>query len=218
MIFNQISNCPVLKGIEPENLEAVFQEIHFNVKSFDKDTVIMNGGEICSNLMILAEGDVRGEMMNFSGNVVKIETISAPRPIAPAFLFGESNRLPVTIVANDTVRIIFIPKTEVLKLFQKNQTILENYLDIISSRGQFLSKKVKLLSLDNLKQKIAYYLLENKEEITNKKTTQQELAETLGVTRPALTRTLLQLRNEKIITYNREAITIIDKEKLSSLL
>ena len=177
----------------------------------------MNGGEICSNLMILAEGNVRGEMMNFSGNVVKIENIAAPRPIAPAFLFGENNKLPVTVIANEKVKIIFIPKTEVLKLFQKNQTVLENYLDIISSRGQFLSKKVKLLSLDNLKQKIAYYLLENKDTLTNIKTTQQEMAETLGVTRPALTRTLIQLRDEKIIDYNRESIRIIDKEKLGDL-
>ncbi len=218
MIFDNISKCPVLRGIEPGQLETVFNEIHYNVKSFDKETVIINRGEVCSNLMILVEGNVRAEMMNFSGNIVKIENIPAPRPIAPVFLFGENNRLPVTVVANDTVRIMFVPKTEVLKLFQKNQIVLENYLYIISSKGQFLSNKVKLLSLDNLKQKIAYHLLENEEELTDRKATQQELAETLGVTRPALTRTLLKLRNENIITYNRDTIKIIDKEKLGNLL
>jgi len=218
MVFEKISKCPVLKGIAPGILEEIFKDIHYNVRSFEKESPIMNSGEICVNLMILVEGEVRGEMMGFSGNVVKIENIAAPRPIAPAFLFGDNNRCPVTIISNVPSRIIFIPKAEVLKLFQKNQTVLENYLDILSSRGQFLSQKVKLLSLGNLKQKIAYYILEHKEAPSGKKTTQQELAEILGVTRPALTRTLLQMKNDGVISYNRGVIEIIDEGKLGSLL
>jgi CRP-like cAMP-binding protein len=217
-MFDQISKCPVLRGIEPGLLEIIFQDIHFNIKSFEKESVIANAGDICAHLMILLEGEVRGEMMNFSGNVVMIETISAPRPIAPAFLFGENNRFPVTVVANSKIRVIYIPRSEVLKLFLKNQTVLENYLNILCTRGQFLSRKVKLLSLDNLKQRIAFYLLEHRDAHNDKRTTQQELSEILGVTRPALTRSLLQLKKEKIIDYNRDSIRIIDKERLNRLL
>jgi CRP/FNR family transcriptional regulator, dissimilatory nitrate respiration regulator len=218
MIFESINRCPVLRGVSPVDLEQIFKEIHYNIKAFDKDVHIMAEGEKCNHLMILIEGEVRGEMTDFSGTSVKIEDIQAPRPIAPAFLFGEKNQSPVTIISNVATQILFIPKDEVIKLFQKNAVVLENYLNIVSSRGQFLSQKVKLLSLKSLKQKIAFFLMEQKNQTAKPRTTQQEMAEILGVTRPALARTLGQMEEESIISYTRGEIKILNEKELSRII
>ena len=92
MDFTHIDKCPVLKGIRPEKLAVLFNDIHYYVRSYDKENLIISAGETCNNLMIIVSGQVRGEVLDFTGNSIKIENISAPRPLAPAFLFGKQNK------------------------------------------------------------------------------------------------------------------------------
>ncbi|MBN2681020.1 MAG: Crp/Fnr family transcriptional regulator [Bacteroidales bacterium] len=216
MNFEIVSRCPVLKGIDSELLKLLFEDLHYKIKTYEKDLIVISSGERCNNLMILLEGEVRGEMLDFSGNSIKIEDIMAPRPIAPAFLFGEMNLCPVTVIANEFTRILFIPREEVLRLMQRNSTILLNYLNILSGRGQFLSDKVKMLSFKNLKQKIAYYLL--KENPGGLIKSQQEFADLLAVARPSLARTFGEMEAEGLVKYNRGRIEVINKEKLNDCL
>lgn len=215
MIPESVNQCPVLNGISKEELSVVFQKIHFNIKSFEKDILILSAGEMCINLMILIEGSVRGEMTDFEGNTVKVEDIRAPKPIAPAFIFGNKNICPVNIIANEEVRIIFIPREEILKMMQSNKQILINYLNIISNRTQFLSEKVRLLSLKSLKNKIAYYYFIGP---PDKKITQQSLADILGVTRPALARALGKMEEEGILSFKKGKFQVLDTMKLREIL
>lgn len=218
MIFEHIANCPVLKGIDPEKIKEIFNDVSFKIKVFDKDNLVLISGEPCENLMILISGQVRGEVLDFKGEIVKIEDISAPRPIAPAFLFGKQNKYPVTVIANTKTQILYIPKNELLKIFQKDTNILQNYLDIISSRGQFLVERVKLLTLKTLKQRIAFYILQNITQLPLKNYTQKEMSETLGVTRPSLARAFIKMEEEKILSYNKGRIIIINELKLKQIL
>ena len=219
MIFETISKCPVLSGLKSEELQSLFGEIHHNIRAYTKENIIIQAGERCEHLMILIEGVVKGEMIDYAGNKITIEEIAAPKPIAPGFLFGKQNICPVTVISITKVRIVHIPRQEVLRLFQKNSSILVNYLDIVSNRAQFLSRKVKLLSLKTLKQKVAHYLLEQKEQgPLFQIQTQREIADILGVTRPALARTLNQLENEQIIDYQRKSIRILNPIALNKIL
>ena len=68
--------------------------------------------------MILLKGSVRGEMIDYSGRLIKVEDIIAPRAIAPLFLFGADNRYPVEVTANEATEVFEIPKESVLKLFR----------------------------------------------------------------------------------------------------
>lgn len=109
-----------------------------------------------------------------------------------------------------------------MKLFCKEQTVLKNYLDIISNRSQRLTKKIKLLGLQTIKGKIAHYLLEQvrKEGRTELliKNSQTELANMFGVSRPSLARVIREIHNEGIINAVGKQINIIDKKALSDLL
>ena len=218
-MFEAVSKCPVLKNVEITELEKLFGDINYHVRSYTKDNLILCAGDECLNLMILMKGEVRGEMIDFEGNSIKIEDIPAPRPIAPAFLFGEINKCPVTIITNCETKILFIPRGEVLKLMQKNSIILLNYLHIISSRGQFLSQKLKLLTYKSLRQRVAFFLLsQTSVSGWNRVRTQQEIADLLGVARPSLSRTLSQLEEENIISYERGKFIIHDERLLQKLL
>ena len=123
-------NNPLFRGITPEKLLADLEEISFHTRSYKKGEILARQGDVCNRLVILTKGSVRGEMIDYSGRLIKVEDITAPRAIAPLFLFGEQNRYPVEVTANEPTEVIELPKPSVLSLFRKNEQFLENYMNL----------------------------------------------------------------------------------------
>jgi len=222
MIQSEIlCQSPIFRGISPEELQELFSQIHYQVKTYQKNDLITMSGETCDRLLIIQEGSVKAEMNDYSGKTIKIEDMSAPWPLATAFLFGKENRFPVTVSATSEVEMVSIPKPEFVKLLQLNSLILNNYLNTISTRAQFLSQKLKFLSFKTIRQKIAHYLLEkagDRLQTVDVPQSQEQLAEMFGVTRPSLARTLGEMVQEGLIETQRRSIKILDKGRMSQLL
>ena len=216
-----LCQSPIFRGISPEELANLFSQIHFQVKTYQKNDLITISGEICDRLLIIQHGSVKAEMNDYSGKTIKIEDLEAPMPLATAFLFGKENRFPVTVSAITEVGMVSVPKPEFVKLLQMNSIILNNYLNTISTRAQFLSKKLKFLSLKTIKQKIAHYLFEkagDRLQSVEIQQSQEQLAEMFGVTRPSLSRTLGEMNQEGLIETSRRTIKILDKNRMNLLL
>jgi len=218
--FQLLNQCPVFRGIEESETEHLLSQIHFQIKKFEKNDIVVYAGEQVNNLFIILSGSVRGEMIDFSGKTVKIEDIEAPRPLAAAFLFGKENKFPVTVTANKQIQILVVPVPEFLKLLQLNGQLLRNYLNSISSRAQFLSQKLHFLNFKTIKEKVAHFLLQQVGSKLNSfelKSTQQQLAELFGVTRPSLARVLGEMQNEGLIKIEKKTVTLLNKNALRDL-
>jgi len=219
--YSLLSRCPVFKGITEEESRLLLGKIHYQLRKFQKDEVVVWGGEPVNNLLIVLSGSVRGEMIDYSGKTVKIEDIEAPKPLAAAFLFGKENRFPVTVTANNEGRILVIPVPEFLKILQMNTQVLENYLNSISSRAQFLSQKLHFLSFKTIKEKMAHFLLQQANDRFHSfelKNTQQQLADLFGVTRPSLARVLSDMQADGLIKIEKRTVTLLNKKALNQLL
>ncbi|MCA1756112.1 MAG: Crp/Fnr family transcriptional regulator [Bacteroidales bacterium] len=221
-MFHGLAQCEIFRGINPSELETLLSVINYQVKRFSRDDLIALAGDRINSLQIVAEGSVKGEMIDFTGKTIKIEDIEAPRPLAPAFLFGENNSYPVNIVANNNVTIVTIPKKEFVRMLILSEKLLHNYLDIISSRAQFLSARLKFLSFQSIKGKIAHYLLskssQNRSGNLELDKSQSELAELFGVTRPSLARAVRELDRDGIIRAKGRKVTILNPARLSAFL
>ncbi|WP_439184485.1 Crp/Fnr family transcriptional regulator [Carboxylicivirga taeanensis] len=212
-----LTKCPLFKGIDYETICQLLDKIPYQLKTYEKDHMIAQSGDECRSLMIVLKGSVKGEMIDYSGKAIKIEDIEPPKPLAIAFLFGENNTCPVNIVANNSVEILHLPKKSVVALMQLNTTVLNNFMNIISSKTQFLSDKIRFLSFQTIRGKIAHYLLQlsgpvDGEIILSK--SQEELANMFGVTRPSLGRALRELHNEGIIEAKGKSVKIKKREAL----
>jgi len=215
--IEKASQCPIMKGVPADILLALFEKLQFQMKSFEKDEVVAIQGDEVNRLMILLSGSVRGEMTDFSGHVIKIEDVAAPKPLAAAFLFGNENRFPVDVLANEPVKILVIFRSEFLKLLRMNETIHLNYLNLVGTKAQFLTKKIKFLSFKTIKGKIAHYLIGLKPEPDGNiriPAGQQELAELFGVARPSVARALGELEDEKLISAQCKTVKILDEPGL----
>ncbi|HCX99082.1 MAG TPA: Crp/Fnr family transcriptional regulator [Bacteroidales bacterium] len=221
-MFNILCNSPFFDGLTAKDLEKIFSSISYSVKSFSKGQTIVQRDEEVNSLLIVIEGVVKGEMVDFSGKILKIEEIQAPQPLAHAVLFSKINRFPVDVVALNNCKILFIPRTYVLRLMQSNETILKNFLRAVSNRAHFLTTKLWFLSFKTIKEKVAHYLLnlsksETRTTIILPKS-HQELAEMFGVTRPSLARVLSEMENDGTIVVNRREVQIVNKQKLLEMI
>lgn len=219
--YKLLNNCPVFQGIPEEENKNLLSQIHFQVKKFEKDEVVVYANDEVKNLYIVLSGSVRGEMIDYSGKTIKIEDIEAPRPLAAAFLFGKENRFPVTVTANKTAELLAVPVSEFLKLLQLNTQLLRNYLNSISTRAQFLSQKLQFLSFKTIKEKVAHFLLQKADDKFHSfelKNTQQQLADMFGVTRPALARVLSEMQQEELIKIEKKTVTLLNKKGLNELI
>ena len=217
-----LTNNPLFRGITPEKLSANLEEISFHPRSYRKGEILARQGDVCNRLVILTKGSVRGEMIDYSGRLIKVEDIAAPRALAPLFLFGEENRFPVEVTANEPTEVIEIPKASVLELFRRNEQFLENYMNLSANYARTLSDKLFFMSFKTIRQKIASYLLrlckqQQQLQITLDRS-QQELSDYFGVSRPSLARELSHMQEDGMIIADRKQITILQKEWLIRLI
>lgn len=216
-----IEKCPLFLGLSFKQILGLLESTQYIIKRYNKNEIIVAEGDECRSLMVLLSGSVKGEMVDFSGKTIKIEDIEPPRPLAPAFLFGNKNRYPVFIVTNEDIEILVMLKDSVIQLMQDNKTFLINYLNLMSNRAQFLSQKLKFLSFHSIKGKLAHYILQISKKqghmvILDK--SQNELAELFGVTRPSLGRAIRELHNDGIVSAEGKKIHILDQDQLSGFL
>jgi len=221
-MFQTLSNSPFFVGLSAADLEVIFSKIAFSVKSFSKGQTIAQRDEEVKNMLIVVEGVVKGEMVDLSGKILKVEEIQAPQPLAHAVMFSKINKFPVDVVALTNCKILFIPRPDVLRLMQTNEVILKNFLSAVSNRAHFLTTKLWFLSFKTIKEKVAHYLLnlaksETRTTIILPKS-HQELAELFGVTRPSLARVLSEMEHEGIIIVNRREVEIVNKRKLLEMI
>ena len=212
---------PLFQGISEKELHQLVSSFPYQIKTYHQGNLIASRNETCEFLMIILEGSVKGEMLDFSGKTIKIEDLQAPRPIAPAFLFGIENRFPVDVIANSEVKLLYLPRQTIIQYIQRNERFLTNYLNAISNRAQFLTKKLYFLSFSTIKEKLANYILELSKPYKTEielPVSQQELAELFGVTRPSLARSLNELEKTGCIEVRRKQITIHDRQGLERVL
>jgi len=196
-------------------------DLKYSYKTYRKNEIIFRQGNLCDALYILVSGSVKTEMITEIGNLMGIEIIKAPRPLAPAFLFSDNNRFPVEVTTLEVSEILQIPKEEVIRLMGIQPNFLRQFLVHNANRTQFLTNRLQMLSIKTIKGKIAHFLLEQYDEYGKTfkiNRNQTELAEFFGVARPSLARSLSEMVQDEIIFINKKEYTILNKNFLKSLL
>lgn len=221
-VFSQLSGCNLFTGVPEKELEAILRDIRYSIKRYPKGAVIMIRGEKLSSLMIVLAGSIGAEIQDLKGKTIKIETLKTCAPVAAGILFSDNAELPVTAVAQEDTTLLYIPKSSVIALCGRNETILYNYMNDMGNKIVFLAEKIKALQFTTIREKISSYLLDLYSRQDSKQVrlpyTKETLAEVFGVTRPSLSRCFSELAAEGIISQEGRTVEILDMESLEDLL
>ncbi len=213
-------NILLFRGLSPKELEDLLTKIIYRVRFYEKGNCIMSRGDAVESLIALVDGELIGEMQEKNSNELRIEHILPGKLVASAFLFGRNTKLPVDLYAKKDSTVLFISKQDLIELLKSSDKVLSNYLSILSEKGQFLANKLHFITFNDLKQKLAAYILKQCGEqyiSFEMTTTQEDLARLFGVARTSLIRAMNTLQERKLISVDKKVITILDKEALKKI-
>ena len=190
-MFEELSKTVIFQRLSTSEIEECLNNIQYKITHYYKGETVAFRGEELNELIIILEGFLRSEMVKINGKSFKIEELSKSKVIAPAFLFGQNPVMPVDLISTSKSKLLKISKKDFIKLLQSDDRILENFLNALSNKAQFLSKKIWFLN-KSLEEKLAEYILNNLNEDSEIKMTKpiKDLAHEFNVARPSLSRVL----------------------------
>lgn len=183
-----IYSLPLFSGGNKELIDNILQENPARHRLYAKGNIIALQGYVCKQLYLLCSGSAYARMVSEEGREFTLDTLSAPEVLASSFIFSTDGIFPVTIIAASDCSIWLISREAMLRILKADQTVMQNYLRVISDHSMFLSNRLVEFALQTLSSRIVSYI-ENNGPISNL----QETAFILGVARPSLSRAVSQL-------------------------
>jgi CRP-like cAMP-binding protein len=215
-----LAKSPLFHSLEPPQIKKVLAGVSHRFIKFQRKVIAVRG-EVCNRLMILLTGRIRGEMVDHRGKVLRVETLTPPSLLAPAFIFARDNYFPVDLIADPPINLLAIPRPALATLLSRHPVIMENFLGILSNKTRFLSERLYKMSFNNIQEKIGHYLWVLYRESQSPRIRLPQsittLSEYFGVSRPSLSRVIGEMEKQGIIRHSKREITILDPMRLQSL-
>lgn len=220
--LNSLSKSVLFNSIDTDTIETLINSISHRIESFNKDDIISLEGDDCPDLAIILSGSVEIHKPFPSGKVVTINNFQAGNVFGEAILFSQSHKYPANVIASSNSKIMYISKCQIMKLMTLNDTILNNFLSVLSNRILMLNDRITNLSLDTIRKKIANIILlehrKQNKDIIILPFCRRKMAEMLNIPRPSLSRELSKMKEDKIINFNKNKVQIIDINLLEASL
>lgn len=217
-IIKTIKKNQLFIGLSDENIKNVLKEIKYYIKTYSKGEIIANEDDECRSLSLVLSGTVEIQRLYSNGKYIVLSRIFEGDVFGEALVFSKTKTYPATVIALSECKVLFINKSDVLKICSNEEKILENFVSLLSDKVFILNSKIKSISFKSIRQKVINYILnEVKEQKSNSiilKNTKEEIASLLGIPRPSLSRELINLRDMNYIEFNRKKIAILDIESL----
>lgn len=211
--------CTMCRDKSPEEIEKIKCTIPHTVKEYKRGEHIAYQGDMVQHLIMLLKGKVKTEIVSNSGLTLPMEEISAPYPLAAAFLFADDNRFPVDVIAMQECEVLYINKASVEAQIAKCPGFMRGFMAFNANRMQYISERLKIFAQKGIKAKTAYYIIsrEIKGEFELGKSV-ASLADYFGVERPSLSRAISEMVRDGIITFQNGKGKILNSDALETLL
>lgn len=224
MSFNveTLKSCVLFNGFNEKEILDILININYKKSFYKKGETIALEDDPISTIGIILSGSVDVQKNYPSGKTLTINHIDAGNIFGEVIIFSNKNTYPSTIVTLENSDILFISKNNIIKLCTLNTTFLNNFMRLLSNRILTLSKGLRDISHQTIREKISNYLLDEYKKQKNLKIkisySRQEMADRFGITRPSLSRELINMKKDGLIEFQRKTITILNLDLLEKSL
>ena len=207
-----LRKCPLFEGFSDNEIIDLMHAIRYRVTRLFKGDFLFVAGEDCIHANILIDGDVVAYLEGASDRYIRMSTFHAGNMFAPAFLFAQERRYPVTVQATTNTRVLRILSADFERLLELDSRLTKNFAVILSNLIAGLTKKVGMLLL-SVRDKIVFFL---KEEQSRQQSntiqlsmSRHELADHFGIQKYSLQRALNELQESGAIHVDGKTIEIL---------
>lgn len=215
--INLIYKLPLFSGLTDEVRLTLLEKLDYTVVHVYKGETIIRQNTVCAHLLILLEGNLEVNIIDITGNYIKVENIIAPRAFATPHLFDDHNIYPATFSVIEDGILLKATKDSIFNLISSNPELLKNFLRITGNCNACTVSRLRNLSYKSIRSRFVFYLFEHK---TNNHTSemghnQTQLANYIGVSRPALANEMSKMEKEGLIKIDGTSVKLLSLPKLS---
>lgn len=207
-------NSPLFIHIDEQ--ELVDMQFGFRRSSFSKGAIIFRSGQIVSELGIVVKGSVNIESLDLSGSKAILSNIGSSQIFAETYAFCHEPMM-VDAIAGKDCEILFVNIQALLKENNSNRSwyakLLKNLLNIAAHKNLTLSNRIFCTAPKTIRGRLLTYLAnlsaKQKSQSLTLPFNRQQLADYLNLDRSALSKELGKMRNEGLISFHKNIITLL---------
>jgi CRP/FNR family cyclic AMP-dependent transcriptional regulator len=207
-----LENVPLFSGLPKEALAEIEQ--HGSVKSYKKNTIVINQDDETYSLYVILSGSVKVFVSGEDGREAVLNHQQAGDYFGDLALIDKQPRV-ASVMTTEPSKFMIISREDFLACLSKNPEIAVNLIKPMTSRIRMLAKNVSSLALLDVYGRVARILLEQAEQqgdvLVTDKLTQQEIADMVGASRAMVSRILKDLKEGGYISIDKKRITIHQK-------
>jgi CRP/FNR family transcriptional regulator, dissimilatory nitrate respiration regulator len=215
--------CALFRRIGETEFGHLMKCLEAQVKSYRAEEYIFLSGDEVNSVGIVLSGMIEIMKESVAGNKHIVAFLGPSDMFAEGIVCTVKRISPVTVRVKDDAKVLFIPYERIIKSCGNSCNfhidLIQNMMVVLGERNVILNRKLELLTLKGMREKIAIYLLNEANERGSSmfqiKLNRTELADYLNVSRTSMCRELSRMKEEGIIDFYGQSFKIIDKNALA---
>ncbi|MFC1773943.1 Crp/Fnr family transcriptional regulator [Pseudomonadota bacterium] len=206
-------NVPLFAKLLPGELKVLEQ--HATIRTYPRNSVIINEGDDASTLFVILSGQVKVFLSNEEGKEIVVNMQGLGEHFGELALIDSAPR-SASVMTVEKTRLASISKADFSKILADHPDIALRLINNLAARVRVLSENVKNLALLDVYGRVAKTLLSLAHEqdgklIIAERLTQQDIANRVGASREMVARIMKDLVSGQYITVDNKRIQINEK-------
>lgn len=214
---------PILKktqmfsGVADDEIFAMLSCLNARVFNYKKGEYVLRQGEHLNDIIVLVEGSLHIQKDDYWGNRSILGHISTGEVFGEAYVAPESCDLLNDVVAIENSTVIFFDVKRIITTCSSacrfHSMVVQNVFFAISEKNRKLVQKIGHMSKRSTREKLISYLSEEAKKQNSASFlipfNRQQLADFLSVDRSAMSNELCKMRNEGLLTFNKNHFELL---------
>lgn len=214
---------PILKktqmfsGVADDEIFAMLSCLNARVFNYKKGEYVLRQGEHLNDIIVLVEGGLHIQKDDYWGNRSILGHISTGEVFGEAYIAPESCALLNDVVAIENSTVIFFDVKRIITTCSSacrfHSMVVQNVFFAISEKNRKLVQKIGHMSKRSTREKLISYLSEEAKKQNSASFlipfNRQQLADFLSVDRSAMSNELGKMRNEGLLTFNKNHFELL---------
>ncbi len=222
---SRIHKSRLFTGMDDGELKSCLDCCGAATLRYRQGAILFQQGDQPTRLFVLLEGIVSVCQDTSAGKRTLLASFDTPGDLfGEVYAFLDRAEYEQYALAESDVTVLELPKAFLYKRCGQgcahHSRLTQNMLAILAEKAYAMNRKVQLLSLPTLRHKVAALVLRNAgpDGVVRLRMTREEMADYLGVARPSLSRELLRMQDEGLLTLDGRRIALPDRALLEELL
>ena len=215
----KLSNFFLFRNLEESEIADILGSREMKVRSYAKGEVIFSPDGFEKNIGFVIKGRCEVRRSKQDGHDVVLNTLNQYDSFGVLAAFSCED-FPTEVYAVASTDILFFDKSEILDFMYRNPVILTNVIEFLTSRINFLNKRIATFTCSSVEDKLASFILS---EYARHKSVEiafncQKTASIINAGRASVYRALATLADAGYIKYDTKKIYINDPKGLERTL